>query len=72
MSEIKDVPAFPHPEYLHSGWTGMTLRDYIASKALVGWMSSLEPHRNPADNADEMASSCYEIADAMLRARGES
>jgi|UPI000414C7A9 hypothetical protein len=46
-----------------------TLRDEYAMQAMQGWISSMEPQRNPADVADEMATQCYEIADAMLRAR---
>jgi hypothetical protein len=54
-------PAFPlviPPEHSYS--TGMTLRDYFAAEAMkeVSWLSN-------AGSAKE----CYEIADAMLKAR---
>ena len=40
---------------------GMTLRDYFAAKA----MQEMKWH-----DEDHAAQACYEIADAMLRARG--
>ena len=64
MSEINTGgPAFPaHTIAMHEG---MTLRDYFAAKALQG-MS--------ADISDEVRAArwCYEMADAMIQARGES
>ena len=47
---------------------GMTLRDYFAAKAMQGIIDSsidagLETHR--------IAESAYNIADAMIKARGE-
>ena len=62
MSEINTGgPAFP----FGTAFAGMTLRDYFAAKALQG-MS--------ADISDEVwaARWCYEMADAMIQARGES
>ena len=59
------VFAFPTPvDYYHRQF-GMTLRDYFAAKALQG-MS--------ADISDEVRAArwCYEMADAMIQARGES
>lgn len=44
---------------------GMSLRDYFASKALSGWVKGM-----PCSIKD-MAQGCYEIADAMLEARGK-
>ena len=54
-------PAFP----TGTAFQGMTLRDYFAAKALQG-MS--------ADISDEVRAArwCYEMADAMIQARGES
>ena len=63
MSEIKTGgPAFPKGDGVYRG---MTLRDYFAAKALQG-MS--------ADISDEVRAArwCYEMADAMIQARGES
>jgi len=60
-------PAFPVPanEPIHSGTTGMMLRDYFAAKALVAYFS---------DGAGfalqhEASKWAYETADAMLEAR---
>lgn len=56
---------------------GMTLRDYLAAKALQGCMAYSGPlngngdfHTNSSDDAT--AEFCYRIADAMLKARGSS
>jgi hypothetical protein len=74
MSEIKDGgPAFPVPlnpgeSYKpenHGPADGMTLRDFFAIKALPHALNS--PHFMNFYDASLMA---YEIADAMLRARG--
>ena len=46
---------------------GVTLRDWFAGQALVGWLAS-----TPEDalfHAGNTANSAYELADAMLRAR---
>lgn len=63
--------AFPFAaEYGHPGACGgMTLRDYIAAKALPVLMS-----RHPADrlSKEDMARATYEFADAMLAARAAS
>ena len=56
--------AFPHPDYLASGWGGMTLRDYFAAKAMQGMMHDVTQPR-----ADVIAFWAYEMADAMLEAR---
>lgn len=48
---------------------GMTLRDYFAAKAMQG--SLADPSVNPTDHKDEFARWCYEVADAMIAARGE-
>ena len=70
MSEINTGgPAFPRVVEQPNGYMkaveGMTLRDYFAAKALQG-MS--------ADISDEVRAArwCYEMADAMIQARGES
>ena len=48
---------------------GMALRDYFAAKALIGIMADptdTQPYTN-----DELAHWCYQVADAMLKAREE-
>lgn len=61
-------PAFPHP----AGWRrdpevsdGMTLRDYFAAKAMLG-LITVEVQQ------ERIAKWAYEIADAMLEARGRN
>ena len=62
-------PAFPtlsiEPDY-GSGYVGMTLRDYFAAAALKG-----QAHRfaHPHEHRELLAQDCYDIADAMLKAR---
>ncbi len=68
-------PAFPHirkpvapgvEEDITSG--GMSLRDYFAAKAMQGRLAN--PDWLCSD--DRTATEAYQIADAMLRARGAS
>lgn len=73
MSQIKDGgQAFPGTEAngLNNGMPGMTLRDYFAAKSLQGLLAcgiECGPKEVPI-----IASSCYVMADAMLRARDKS
>lgn len=48
---------------------GMTLRDYFAAKALEGFCAS--PHTTIEWLRDHCATSCYQMADALLKARAE-
>ena len=64
-------PAFPVPLNPGQSWRGMapcdgmTLRDYFAGKAMqVGLYEGSEVYR-----PSEFAKWCYEMADAMLKAR---
>ena len=72
-------PAFPRPasEYEPNGmrtdgkiaavpFTGMTLRDYFAGKAMEGIIKSAMAFNAPKSS---IAFDSYEIADAMLAAR---
>jgi len=45
---------------------GMQLRDYFAAKALHGFIK--EEFTQPT--YEQMAKACYELADAMIAARG--
>jgi hypothetical protein len=71
---MNNEPAFPRPhsEPPHYAQEGMTLRDYFAAKA----MTITEFHRcTYADGTrirDDQAEWCYEVADAMIRARGRT
>ena len=63
---MKNEPAFPQQTDLKLSYTGMTLRDYFAAKALQGIVTRGVVKEVPlelyADNA-------YKMADAMLKAR---
>lgn len=63
------IPAFPvHPAVIGTEpHAGMKLRDYFAAKAMQGFCYQ------PADAFDsfaQVAEQAYEMADAMLKARG--
>ena len=55
-------PAFPQQTNLKLSYTGMTLRDYFAAKAMQGILFE-------GLNEAETAENAYAIADAMLKAR---
>ena len=62
-------PAYPmgyHPEGNSADHFGMTIRDYFAAVALKG-----QAHRfaHPHEHRELLAKDCYDIADAMLKAR---
>ncbi|SFQ46484.1 hypothetical protein SAMN05216229_12343 [Geopseudomonas sagittaria] len=71
---IDGGPAFPIKEHLDSYWSGMTLRDYFAAKALAALISSVKERfdlgESYPDNNLRFAKTAYAIADAMLKARG--
>lgn len=65
-------PAFPTWLATDSMAPGMTLRDYFAATAIekmswVFYMGQKETERSLKEDAKR----CYEIADAMLKARNE-
>lgn len=74
-------PAFPDPAPLHEAAPGMSLRDWFAGQALVGWLSGpcsgevLEDYDNDADgfreHQQQVAVTCYGYADAMLAERAK-
>jgi len=49
---------------------GMTLRDYFAAKAMQGLFASDTSDWNQEGEWGERARTAYEMADAMLKARG--
>ena len=64
----KTAPAFP-TVMIGEIEGGMTLRDYFAAKALQGFLA-YAAHKGiyiPPD--DELATSTYQLADAMMKAR---
>ena len=77
MNEIPTAFPWTHDDMT---CTGMTLRDYMAAKALQGYISARGWHPDftyPADfnfddgkrAADAVAVSAYKWADAMMKAR---
>lgn len=57
------IYAFPYEEsYNHSG---MELRDYFAAMALTTFLIKTKP----TDMTGAIASECYAMADAMMKAR---
>lgn len=76
-------PAFPTdtehqngPNRMHL--EGMSLRDYFAGKALIGFLNRehflsvvMDARRQDRDHSDVIAEDCYALADAMIRARGK-
>jgi hypothetical protein len=57
-------PAFPHTER-HDDYNGMTLRDYLAAKAMQADLTG-GLHE---DEFDWLAARSYKMANAMLKAR---
>ena len=68
MTTPDNTPAFPSQLDYGDGqitsWTGMTLRDYFAAKALSGLIVNGDNINLPV-----LTAFCYETADAMLKAR---
>jgi hypothetical protein len=63
---MKNPQAFPtHPDAPLS-CDGMTLRDYMAAKAMQGLLSS-----DVNAKLEDFAKQSYKVADAMLKAREE-
>jgi hypothetical protein len=66
--EMSNPPAFPNDAVKDSfDRSGMTLRDYMAAKAIEG--ASVSAIINIRYNPDLLAADAYALADAMLKAR---
>lgn len=66
---MNNQPAFPLVAKDKSGMLiqmGMSLRDYFAAKALQGMLAETSLKATP----EEFAEKSYELADAMMNARG--
>ena len=61
-------PAFPHGDPTHGGEDGMTLRDYFAGRAMQSYL--LDKDRD-SFTFEQWAQASYEMADAILKARGQ-
>ncbi len=75
MSNDNSGPAFPVPLNPGQPWQGMapcdgmTLRDYFAAKALQA-VQMPQSHMHDHESVyDRIASHCWKMADAMLKAR---
>lgn len=71
---MNNEPAYPFTEmhthgHAYNQWKGMTLRDYFASKSMQGFLG--RPNLPVSVSDDELAAACYEMADAMLKARNK-
>ena len=64
-------PAFPVKSPMAGDFSGMTLRDYFAAKALQGMMTleQLQMRLGRDLTMEQIAGASYEWADAMLKAR---
>ena len=63
-----DQPAFPNVETAHCDpYSGMTLRDYFAAKALQA--IAIETLKDSQGNLHLLAKNAYHIANAMMEAR---
>ena len=76
-TNINGGPAFPVPLLPGQSWQGMapcdgmTLRDYLAAKAMQAYFT--DPNVGFGSDAIEAGSrEAYRIADAMLKARGDT
>ena len=70
---MNNPQAFPlHPQQWAKENKGMTLRDYFAAKAMQAQISmpeTLLAVSKKTITSDQVCGSCYEWADAMLKAR---
>jgi hypothetical protein len=69
---MNNPPAFPTGTGVTPYNPGMTLRDYMAAKAMQAQLSlpeTLLAISKKQITADQVCGSCYEWADAMLKAR---
>ena len=74
----KTTPAFPVSALVYNYddkapdtiiHDGMTLRDYFAAKAMEGFIACASHKGIYTPPDDELASSAYQLADAMMKAR---
>lgn len=73
MNKQKNEPAFPVSSVADHEFTGATLRDYFAAKALpTAWTAFADGYfeEDGWDSINEAVAVCaYQMADAMLAAR---
>lgn len=80
MSATNDGgPAFPHKRQIrshgevidHEMESGMTLRVWLAGKALQGWAAGRNHSMTESSDHDTVAKACLQYADAIIRAAQE-
>ncbi len=73
MSKETGGTAFPLPlgGETVEGQEGMTLRDYFAAKAMQGILACPRGYEGDRDTNQGRAYLAYDIADAMIAARGQ-
>jgi hypothetical protein len=64
----RDFAAFPVQQYDGSWIDGMALRDYFAAKAIDYFIRDVWLEKE-TDDFDDAANKCYQLADAMMKAR---
>ena len=75
MTDKTGGPAFPNASIRTKegidvwGDGGMTLRDYFAAKTMSSYLARPNLPINVSD--EELAFACYDMADAMLKARAK-
>ena len=70
---MNNPPAFPcHPDVDNSLYDGMTLRDYMAAKAMQAFITAWISKSIYSNTDLEVAEYAYKMADAMLTAREKS
>ena len=68
---MKNEQAFPNPHRTDMG--GMSLRDYFAAKAMQGWLATYPDNMELGHVTPHViAKFSYDMADAMLKARGQA
>lgn len=72
MTTQDDKPAFPITAGNQVYCTGMTLRDYFAAQAIAGMMANCDSTgmNGWLGAQDHLAKFAYNIADAMMKERG--
>jgi hypothetical protein len=70
-NQDKSGAAFPliAEDARHIVWTGLSLRDYMAAKAMQGMCAN--SRFNATKTMGAVAEASYAMADAMLKARGQ-
>jgi hypothetical protein len=64
-------PQQPTAWYFEPPIPQMTLRDWFAGQALAGFAADPNVATRSTENRHNLAIACYQLADAMMKARGE-